>query len=275
MKEKCFPVRAHFFPDERYGVIDSPVESPMEELLAAENWLQSLGCPIVYGPLGPSTWYAYRATLGPFERPLFFGESNFNPQPWEHLGYTIAASYTSSLASNAEQIKASQKRSQELINLGWKLRNLSDIDVDQALQYCHDIAEKAFSKAFCYRKIALPEFVGIYKPLVQKLDPRLILFAQAPDNKLAGFCLSYPDVLNSHLRQFVLKSLAVDPAYGGQGVGACLVAEAHRKADEMGMNNGGIHALMWEGSYSRNISAYAGTVIRRYALYQKRLDAAQ
>ena len=69
-----------------------------------------------------------------------------------------------------------------------------------------------------------------------------------------------------------LKSLAVNPAYAGKGIGSWLVGEAHRKAHELGMVNGGVHALMWEGSFSKNISAHVGEVIRRYALYVKQID---
>ena len=270
-----FPVQTHFFAKAGYGTIDVPHHSPLEEIAAAEDWLKNQGCSLVYGPLGASTWYSYRATLGPFDRPLFFGESNLAPEPWQQSGYSIAATYTSNLAGNAQQISSSHSRKEALLKQGWKLKTLEDINFMHALQNCHAISEAAFAKAFCYQEIELSAFVALYQPLLQQLDPRLILFAQAPDGSLAGFCLAYPDLLNPESQQFILKSLAVDPSYAGRGIGSWLVGEAHHKADSLGMRNGGIHALMWEGSFSRNISAHAGRLIRRYALYEKRLEAAQ
>jgi GNAT superfamily N-acetyltransferase len=271
MKMNQFPVRVHFFESDGYGCIEAPVENPLAEIAAAEVWLQKQGCRVVYGPLGVSTWFPYRSTLGPFERPYFFGESNFSSKPWVDSGYEIAATYTSNLASNQEQIQSSLLRGKKLMAEGWKCLSIEAIELEEVLKACHRISQRAFSNAFCYRDISQSDFLGLYMPLVEKLDPRLILLAVSPGGDFAGFCLSYPDISNPMSLQFVLKSLAVDPGYAGKGIGSWLVGEAHRQAHSMGMINGGIHALMWEGSFSTKISGHVGQVIRRYALYRKQL----
>ena len=125
-----------------------------------------------------------------------------------------------------------------------------------------------------YQEITEQDFIDMYGTLLERLDPRLILFAQSPAKDLVGFCLAYPDVANVELQQFILKSLAVEPDSGGLGIGSLLVGETHRIAQELNLINGGIHAFMWDGSLSRKISAHAGQPIRQYALFSKRLDIA-
>lgn len=275
MITKSFPVVAHYFPTEGYGCIGAPQENPLREITAAERWLEQLGCPVVYGPLGASTWYPYRATLGPRTRPLFLGESDFDSEPWLESGYKPIARYCSNLADNLLQIDATQARREKAIKDGWKIKNLADLDLRFALERCHAISEQAFEQAFCYRPISLSAFVALYEPLILQLDPRLMLFAESPTGIIAGFCLAYPDVQNPSLRQFVLKSLAIEPPFGGFGIGSVLVGEAHRIAHQQGYVHGGIHAFMWERSHSQKISGRVGQLIREYALYHKVLHPSQ
>ena len=264
-------IEAHYFTEEGYGRISAPIDNPEEGIARAEDWLRLQGCTLAYGPIGASTWTPYRATLGPFARPMFFGESNFNPNPWVKLGYEVVATYTSNLAENQSQIKSSVAYRAALLKQGWRLLSLNDLDTQQTLKRCYDISQRSFSHAFCYRSISQSDFLALYQSLLQKIDPRLVLFAQCPKGSIVGFCLAYPDIQNPELRQFILKSLAVAPSYSGQGVGSWLVGEVHRVAEDLGYTNGGIHALMWAGSHSTKISAHAGILIRKYALYQKRL----
>ena len=264
-------VDVHYFEEEGYGRIDVPKANPVQMIARAEDWLRLHGCPLAYGPIGASTWTPYRATLGPFDRPLFFGESNFDPKPWIKSGYETIATYTSNLADNQLQMKVSSVHRSVLIKRGWSLLSLAKLDTDQALRRCYEISQQSFVNAFCYRAIPQSTFLALYQPFIQKIDPRLVLFAQSPEGIIAGFCLAYPDVQNPELRQFILKSLAVEPEYAGQGIGSWLVGEAHRNAESLGYTNGGVHAFMWTGSHSTKISAHAGCLIRRYALYQKKL----
>ena len=111
----------------------------------------------------------------------------------------------------------------------------------------------------------------MYQPLLEKIDPRLVLLAISPEDEVAGFCLSYPDLNNLNLRRFVLKTLAVDPKYANKGIGSWLVGEAHKRAEKLGFSGGGIHAYMWQDSHSQAISKHAGRIFREYVLFQKTL----
>ena len=94
--------------------------------------------------------------------------------------------------------------------------------------------------------------------------------AHAAPGLLDDFVFGLPDLLAPRNKRFLVKTLAVLPEHRRGGTGAWLVGELHAVADRMGFTHG-IHALMWQGSRSRNISQHGGRVFREYALYMKAL----
>ena len=275
MQHKQFPVQAWYASGSRYGAIESPAqittEAALSQITQAEEWLKSRGANRVYAPMGRSTWYPYRATFSKSREPFFYGETNFDPNVWIAAGYTIAARYISSSAENRAQIQSALHRKIRLEKLGWRAE-IYDSNQKNILKSCHQIANKAFSSAFCFQPIMWEEFRAMYQPLLLKIDPRLVLIARSPEGNIRGFCLSYPDINNPSLQRFVLKTLAVDPEFAGQGIGSWLTGEAHAQAEKIGLVGGGIHAYMWSGSHSQSISSHAGSVIREYALFEKDLS---
>ena len=63
-----------------------------DAIAAAEQWLRESGCTHARGPLGPSTWHAYRAVVESDGRRPFLGETTFSPEAW------LASRATTSLA---------------------------------------------------------------------------------------------------------------------------------------------------------------------------------
>ena len=193
MKNKKFPVQAWHFPQLEYSSIEAPINKPREEIARAEEWLfNECGSKKIYAPLGKSTWYSYRATLPNLSEPMFYGETNFDPQIWIDAGYKVAARYISALAKNQPQIFSAQKRKSQLEELGWRIE-VYNPNQEGILKRCHEIANLAFVDAFCFQPIVWEEFQNMYQPLLQNIDPRLVLIARSPEGVVAGFCLSYPD----------------------------------------------------------------------------------
>ena len=90
--------------------------------------------------------------------------------------------------------------------------------------------------------------------------------------ELGGYCLCFPDILAPELKQFVVKSLAVDPSVQRASLGTALLAEAHERALGMGLTGGAIYALMHSDAHSTALSERAaGQVFRRYGLFEKTL----
>lgn len=262
------PAIAHYISGNSYASIEDPGSHSGSEIDAAERWIKEQGVRRIYAPLGASTWLPYRATVAQEDPEVFFyGESNFSPHHWEERGYTIAARYISSFAENQPQIDSARSRKIELESKGWTMVDYASDD-GSFLQRSHHIANRAFANAFCFQPVSWPDFQKLYQPLLQRIDPRLVLLARSPTGEIAGFSLSYPDLSNPSLKRFVLKTLAVDPQFANRGIGSWLVGETHARAEQMGFV-GGIHALMWQGSHSQAISKHAGRIIREYVLFCK------
>ena len=264
------PDKAHAPP--ALAPVGSIEDGTDAEVAEAEAWLRSQGCTVARGPMGPNTWLPYRANLGPHDRPPFLGETTFRPEVWEARGYRIAARYTSALADNLPQVESSMDRACSLVTAGWTLQTLDEIGgYERALPRFYEITTAAFQRAYAYTPIEWPAFQQLYAPIEPMLDPEMVVVARSPEGVVAGYCFAIPDRLNPDLKEFVVKTLAVHPDWRTLGLGSWLVGNVHSRAHTAGWTGGGIHALMWTGSHSRQISAHAGTVIREYALYEKDL----
>jgi GNAT superfamily N-acetyltransferase len=83
-----------------------------------------------------------------------------------------------------------------------------------------------------------------------------------------------PDVLQARrsgaVDTVILKTIAVDPAVAGMGLGGVLMDLVQRTARRLGFTRA-IHALMHEGNVSRRISHRYARQIRRYALFERRV----
>lgn len=241
------------------------------DLPAAEAWLRARGCTAALGPMQGSTWLAYRANLGPADEPAFFGEPAEDPAPFVAAGYRVAAAYTSTACPHDPQIALADRVGATLRGAGWRLGTLADLgDPLAALQQLHAVVLDAFQHAFAYTPLAFEDFAARYGGAEARADPGLVLVGFAPDGSLGGFCFCFRDPLLATPARLVVKTLAVRPAWRRLGVGQWLVGEAHRVARDRGYAYG-LHALMWEGSRSQDITAHGGRVVRRYALYRKDL----
>ena len=96
------------------------------------------------------------------------------------------------------------------------------------------------------------------------------------DTRACGFAFGVPDVLQMRrggpADTVVVKTVAVRPACGVQGLGSVLVSRVHDAARRLGYRRA-IHALMHESNVSRNISRRYAATMRKYALFGKRLTA--
>ena len=276
MKAALSPLRAwvnpHHLPLGFIGAPPPDAADPQADILAAEAWLRDQGCARAVGPLDGSTWHSYRASLGPHDRPPFLGEPQADPAPWQALGYTPLRHYTTAASTHDAPLARLPAREARLLDAGWTLQTLDQLGTfDEALDTFFALSLAAFPDNFLYSPIDRAAFGALYAPLQRLLVPGLVLLARAPDGTPAGFCFSYPDALCPALRQSVIKTLAVAPAWRGSGVSGWLVSSAHRAADALGLTGGALHALMIEGNLSQHYGRDGSTLVRRYVLFEKPL----
>ena len=230
---------------------------------AGEAWLLEQGCIAAQGPLQLATWFPYRANLGPFDEPAFFGEPTASPQPWIEAGYREVARYASAIADNGPAIAYGESKRPR----GITLKPMDSFAA--AIGQIHELACASFRGGYAYSPLPLPAMRALYGPLEPYLVPELVLLAYQGEQPV-GFVFGLPDLARPGSGRFLVKTLAVRPEHRRSGLGAWMVGELHRAADTLGFDRG-IHALMWAGSKSRNISSHGGRVFREYALFLREL----
>ena len=244
------------------GALGAPTGG-VESIRAGEAWLRERGCVAAQGPLEVATWFPYRANLGPHDEPVFWGEPTAAPEPWVQAGYREVARYASSLCGNDDAIAYGERKAPT----GVTLRTLEDFDA--SLLTIHQLVTSSFRQAYAYSPLPFQAMAAMYRPLREHIVEEMVLFAER-DGEPVGFVFGIPDLLQPGTGRFVVKTLAVRPEERRNGLGAWLVGELHRQADGLGFDRG-IHALMWAGSRSRNISAHGGRIFREYALHLREL----
>ena len=131
LKPAPSPTRAWVNPSlHPIGCVGAPLSTgaaALEDIAAAEAWLREQGCTRARGPIEGSTFFAYRANMGPMNRPPFLGEPTFDPAPFAASGYTPIAWYASALADNASQINYSEPAGKRLNSEGWRLVGLEEL----------------------------------------------------------------------------------------------------------------------------------------------------
>ena len=256
-----------------YAALDA--EAGRELLEHASDWHRAEGCERVTGPMDGSTWHRYRLLTERRTEPTFFLEPD-NPDDWPRhftgAGFVPLATYTSALNSDLTQLDPrSDERRAELARNGITIRTIDVERFESELAAIHELSLEAFARNFLYSPIGLEAFVASYTPIRPHLVPELVLLAEQ-GGQLVGFIFAIPDLMElargEPLQTVIVKSMAVHPACGGNGLGGVLMDDCQRAARRFGFKRA-IHALMRETNLSRRISAHYGTTIRRYTLYEK------
>lgn len=229
-------------------------------LWAAERALRASGTRMAVGPMDGNTFFAYRACVGSdrAEAP-FAGEPLGDAEPFRVLGWREEARYRTTRCPNAPQIERGRPLPQ-----GWGVRPIDLGHFDDEIAALHRVTHAAFSDAHRYAPLPLELFRALYAPFRGRVDPRFVLLAHDPSGAVQGYVFAWPE-----RGRFVLKTLAVHPEARGARLATHLMARVHAQAEALGLPYG-LHALMWEGSVSRAITAHGGRTVRQYALYRKR-----
>jgi GNAT superfamily N-acetyltransferase len=260
-----------------YAAADAGSASTL--LSKACELLASQGVALAIGPMDGNTWRRYRFIVDRGVEPAFFLEPD-NPdewgQHWQRAGFDILATYTS--AMNDDLGRADPRTAPALERLrdaGITIRTLDTGRFDAELHDIFRLSLTAFSGNALYTPIAEEEFIEQYRAVLPFVRPELVFLAER-DGALVGFMFGLPDVLQARrggaIDTVILKTVAVDPALGGMGLGGVLMDQVHGTAHGLGFQRA-IHALIHETNVSRTLSNRSARTFRRYALFSKRLAA--
>jgi GNAT superfamily N-acetyltransferase len=273
------------YPGERVGLIGHydacDGEAAAHLLHAACAELAAQGCTLAVGPLDGSTWRRYRlVTERGSEPPFFLEPDNQDDWPAHFLanGFSTLARYSSALNPELSRTAARGERAAARLEArGIRLRAVQPAEVAApgrfvaVLRGIYRVAVAAFRANLLYSPISEADFIAQYLPIRPSVRPELVLLAER-EGEVIGFVFGLPDALQAQRGQpidtVIIKTVAVLPAYAGQGIGALLVERCQAAAARLGYRRA-IHALMHEGNASQQISAHSAQTMRRYALFAR------
>jgi hypothetical protein len=229
-------------------------------LAEVESLLRARGLREAVGPMDGSSFFAYRCGLGPWDTPPMPSEPLGSPSPWRAAGWREDARFVSIYAPISERLLKDRG-----LPPGWRVRDFDRSRVDQELASIYAVTLRAFAGAHRYAPIPFAAFAALYRPLLPVVDPHWVVLLEDDTGCVRGYFLNFPagDV-------FICKTLAIDPELQGGGAVWAMVALIHQRARAAGMH-GGVHYLMHEGAVSTFFCGPQSRVVRRYALYRKRL----
>ena len=230
-------------------------------LRTAIKTLRAEGFGGILGPMDGDTWHRYRVVTqsdgsAPFALEPTSGVHDF--AAFTASGFTPISNYVSSRARLADTISGDPVTMPGVTVTAWDGQG-----AQQLIGKLFEMSGSAFSGNHFFKPIGLEAFLDLSRPILPMLDPRHILFARGPNERLVGFLFGMPDRLSSSGKPAaILKTYAS----GLRGVGHLLADTYHRRAVELGFEDV-IHALMHEDNVSRERSArHNATIFRRYAL---------
>ena len=260
-----------------YAAVNAERAGHLLEHLCAR--LAAEGCAVAVGPMDGTTWRKYRFVVETSTEPGFFLDVD-NPEAWpEHFrsaGFRPIAAYFSTLVESLSGEDPRVARvSARLHDLGVRIRSVDPGRMDEELRAIHALSAVSFRDAFLYSPISDDAFLSLYRPLLPRVDPRLVLLAEH-EGTTVGCVFAVPDLNEPargvRLRTLVVKTLAVLPDRIYAGLGALLLARVHRQGLESGLDRA-IHALMSASNLSRALSRHwDGRQIRRYELFARELS---
>lgn len=260
-----------------YGSIDS--DQSQQLLTHLYTRLQVHKCDIAVGPMDGTTWRRYRFTTDRGAHPRFFLEldnPDYYPQQWINAGFQPYAGYTSGITADLTRHDPRMDRVQSRMDdMGIAIHPIDMSRFSQELDKIFELSLLSFRNNLLYTPIDKSEFDMMYQMVQPYLVPELTLLAEH-DNILVGFLFALPDwQINNPDKKpdtIIIKTVAVHPGRRYAGLGALLAEKCQLNAHELGYKNA-IHALMYDGNESRNISDFYGETMRRYTLFAKYLNA--
>ncbi len=266
-------------------------------------WLREGGCSLVRAPVTFHTWHPFRFVTGRFagetpcgsgvspakrlprqtegfSQPTLRGEPKnppHHPALFEDEGFCPIAWYVSMETTALEEmIDAAGEELRRYEQGPLQVRPLDPSRAGEELAAFHRLILASFQENVSYSPIGFEEFAMLYAGAAGQTDPRLIFICEdlgptpRTEDGLAGLMYCVADRSDPEVPTIVLKTLAVHPAYRGDGLGGALTAVTHKRALELGFTRA-VHALMRTGRPPASVSTRAMRVYRRYTLTERAL----
>ena len=218
------------------------------------------------GPMNGDTWHSYRVVSESDGTPPFMMEPVSGPHDlsaFEAAGFLPMSHYVSTRADLADTLGVRPVDLPEISVSAW-----DGLNAEELIRALFKMSGTAFASNKFFKPIDFNAFLQLYRPLLDMVDPRHVLFAHHAGGQLIGFLFGMPDrPVDGSKPAAILKTYAS----GMRGVGHLLADAYHRRAINMGFSEV-IHALMHEDNVSLMRSRqHKARIFRRYALMGRKL----
>jgi GNAT superfamily N-acetyltransferase len=235
--------------------------------------LAARGCGLAVGPMDGNTWRAYRLVTERGSEPPFFLEP-WHPADWpghfEAAGFEPRARYHSTVNENLEQLDPREEEiGERLAAAGVRIRTLDPRQLEDELGRIYAVTIASFGQSFLFTALDEGEFRTAFTPLRPRIRPDLVLLAEQGARPV-GYVFALPDALQDPCDTVVVKTLARVPGGAWNGLGRLLLARIHQAARVAGYRRA-IHALMHDANASTVLKSRTARLLRRYALFAKRI----
>ncbi|NJL06120.1 MAG: GNAT family N-acetyltransferase [Chloroflexaceae bacterium] len=255
-------------------------------LHSASAALCHAGCTLAVGPIDGNTWNTYRAVIERGDEPPFLLEPDtpdFVARAFDMAGFDLLATYMSDMVDDLRPFAEAQRGTrirERLAERGVTLRPATDAELAdpqqfvRLLQAIYRVSVEAFAHNLLYQPQSEAAFIEQYAAVKQAINPQLVWLAEHGE-EVIGYCVTFPDWLPARrglpVDTVIIKTVAVLPAWDGQGIGALLGEQCQQTAARLGFRRA-IHALRHEDASACNLSRHYSTrTIRRYGLFACRL----
>jgi GNAT superfamily N-acetyltransferase len=169
---------------------------------AASGWLgENLAIDRIWGPMNFDIWHGYRLKSAGFERSPFYGEpynKHYYAEFFERYGFTAKQQWRSFEISGVEALRQLAHPAAELhgalVKQGYRFVSFSRLSFRTVLKNLHRLLEQTFNGFLGYTPLSDAEFERLFMPMRYVAQPRLFLFADAPDGQCCGFAAGLPEV---------------------------------------------------------------------------------
>jgi GNAT superfamily N-acetyltransferase len=231
-----------------------------------------LGARRVIGPVDGSTWAPYRCTVESDGSPPFPLEP-LTPLAWCEMfaraGFAHWAGYRSAVCDDIAAELASHAAAAGRIGrrTATVLRPIDPAERGADRTSLHPLVLGSFAQARLFSAVDAAQFARRVDTLAARVVPGLAWLAER-DGRPLGFVYGLPGQSPGWAGSLVVKTLGVDPAAAGSGLGLLLMQHLFRSAQALGMSRA-VLALMDESGLSSRMVArrIASRTFRRYALF--------
>lgn len=249
-------------------------QSISNELLSAiQTDAKSLCAAYLIGPMNGSTWDDYRFSID-HNYPTFFTEQEhhlyYNDQ-FKKFGFNEIANYVSGISDCTNYQTKYPDVIENLYKKGLTIR-LADLDdFEDELKKLYGFCSLAFQKNFLYTPINFDYFKEKYLQAKKIIDPEFFRIAEDANGNIVGFMFCLNDLYNTSEKNLIIKTIARLPDEKWKGLTTVTGDIIYSLARDKGYQHV-LHAFMHQSNASVSVSKkFAGSVIRNYALYGKKI----